>query len=55
MKAPFSSYLTGIAPKLKELIAALASHYDYVSVLSTDSVGFLVNASQKSRELKAVP
>ncbi len=53
MKIPFSPYLNEIAPRLKELIAALACHYDYVSVLSTDSVGFLMSASQKNREIRS--
>ena len=47
MKAPFSPYLTGIAPGLKQLIALLRRRYDYVSVLSTDSVGFTVQISQR--------
>ena len=47
MKAPFSPYLTGIAPGLKSLIALLRRRYDYVSVLSTDSVGFTVRISQR--------
>ena len=49
MKAPFSSYLDRIAPGLKELIALLRKQYDYVSVLSTDSVGFSVGISQRSK------
>ncbi len=40
MKAPFSAYLNGIAPAVKSLVSALKRSYDYVSVLSTDSVGF---------------
>ena len=51
MKAPFSAYLTGIAPGLKELIAQLRARYDYVSVLSTDSVGFSVSISQRSKSV----
>ena len=46
MKAKFSIYLNDIALKLKEMIAELAKSYDYVSVLSTDSVGFNVRVSQ---------
>ena len=45
MNAPFSSYLTRIAPGLRELTALLRQRYDYVSVLSTDSVGFQVSIS----------
>ena len=51
MKAPFSSYLTRIAPGLKELITLLRERYDYVSVLSTDTVGFQVNISQRSKSV----
>ena len=49
MKAPFSSYLDRIAPGLKELITLLRKQYDYVSVLSTDSVGFSVSISQRAK------
>lgn len=49
MNAPFSIYLTGIAPGLKELIALLRQRFDYVSVLSTDSVGFSVSISQRAK------
>ena len=51
MKAPFSSYLSGIAPGLKELVALLRKTYDYVSVLSADSVGFSVAISQRSKSV----
>ena len=51
MKAPFSSYLNGIAPGLKELITLLRAQYDYVSVLSTDSVGFTVSISQRTKSV----
>lgn len=51
MKAPFSSYLSGIAPGLKELIALLRKRYDYVSVLSADSVGFSVSISQRAKSV----
>lgn len=51
MNAPFSSYLTRIAPGLKELIALLRKKYDYVSVLSTDSVGFRVAISQRAKSV----
>ncbi len=47
MKAPFSPYLAGIAPGLRQLIILLRRRYDYVSVLSTDSVGFTVRISQR--------
>ena len=51
MNAPFSSYLSGIAPGLKELIALLRQRYGYVSVLSTDSVGFSVSISQRAKSV----
>ena len=51
MKAPFSAYLSRIAPGLKELTALLRERYDYVSVLSTDSVGFQVSISQRSKSV----
>jgi len=51
MKAPFSAYLARIAPGLKELIALLRQRYDYVSVLSTDSVGFSVSISQRAKSV----
>ena len=51
MKTPFSSYLSGIAPGLKELVSLLRKTYDYVSVLSTDSVGFSVAISQRSKSV----
>ena len=51
MKAPFSPYLASLAPGLKQLIALLRRHFDYVSVLSTDSVGFQVSISQKAKSV----
>ena len=51
MKAGFSTYLTDIAPGLKELISELSKSYDYVSVLSTDSVGFNMTASQRVKSI----
>ena len=51
MKAKFSTYLNDIAPGLKELIAELEKSYDYVSVLSTDSVGFNVRVSQRVKSV----
>lgn len=52
MKAKFSPYLSGIANGIKELIAELNKNYDYVSVLSTDSVGFTVSVSQRSKSIQ---
>ena len=51
MNAPFSPYLTGIAPGLKQLISLLRKEYDYVSVLSTDSAGFQASISQRSKSV----
>jgi len=51
MKAKFSIYLNDIALRLKEMIAELAKSYDYVSVLSTDSVGFNVRVSQRVKTI----
>ncbi len=51
MNAPFSPYLNGLAERMRELVAALDRHYDYVSVLSTDSVGFRVAISQRSKSV----
>ena len=51
MNAPFSPYLAGIAPGLKELITLLQQRYDYVSVLSTDTTGFQVAISQRSKSV----
>ena len=51
MKATISPYLNGIAPGIKKLIAMLRKHYDYVSVLSTDSRGFGISISQKSKNV----
>lgn len=51
MKAPFSAYLSAIAPKLQEIVNALAADYDYVSALSTDSVGFTVAMSQRNKSV----
>ena len=49
MKAPFSPYLDAIAPGLKKLVALLGEDFDYVSVLSTDSVGFTAAISQRAK------
>ncbi len=52
MKAPFSPYLTSIAPGLKQLVSLLRGRYDYVSVLSTDSRGFSVAISQRAKSVR---
>ena len=51
MKAPFSPFLSRIAPGLKDLVALLRQRYDYVSVLSTDTVGFQVAISQRAKSV----
>ena len=51
MKAPFSPYLSSLAPGLKQLIADLAKDYDSVSALSTDSVGFSILISQHGKSV----
>ncbi len=53
MKAPFSPYLDGLAPKMQALIADLGTTFDYVSVLSTDSVGFRLSISQRSKSVSS--
>jgi len=49
MKAKFSEYLDGIAPSLKQIIDILSDHYDYVSILASDSKGFSIQASQRNK------
>ena len=49
MKAVFSPYLDAIAPGLKKLVELLGEDFDYVSVLSTDSVGFTAMISQRAK------
>ncbi|MGI6106838.1 MAG: TldD/PmbA family protein [Lachnospiraceae bacterium] len=51
MKAPYSSWLTGLEPALRRLYAALRPDFDYVSFLSTDSVGFTIQISQRARSV----
>ena len=53
MKAEFSEYLTQTAPAVKAMIARLQEHFDYVSVLATDSTGFRISISQKAREISS--
>ena len=52
MKAPFSSYLSEIAPALKTVIGLLGKEYDYVSILSTDSRGFAVSISRNAKTVR---
>lgn len=51
MKAHFSDYLTGIAPGIRQLISLLGEHYDYVSVFSSDSIGFQASIMQRSKQI----
>ncbi|MBP3199435.1 MAG: TldD/PmbA family protein [Butyrivibrio sp.] len=51
MKAKFSTYLNDISSGLKELISELSYDFDYVSVLSTDSVGFNITVSQRVKSI----
>ena len=48
MQTEFSSYLTGIAPGLKRLIALLGDDFDYASALATDSKGFAMRVGQRN-------
>ncbi|MBQ8160691.1 MAG: TldD/PmbA family protein [Clostridia bacterium] len=51
--APFSTYLESVADGVSQLIRLLSEHYDYVSVLSTDSAGFRAVISQKQKSLSS--
>lgn len=51
MKAPFSPYLARITPALRALVDDLGRDYEYVSVLSTDSVGFAMTISKRSKNV----
>ncbi|MBQ5951445.1 MAG: TldD/PmbA family protein [Lachnospiraceae bacterium] len=51
MKAPFSLYLDSITPALRAMVDDLSGRYEYVSVLSTDSVGFQLAISQHSKSV----
>ena len=48
MKAPFSSYLEKITPALCEVVSSLGKSYDYVSLLSSDSVGFRIIVNRRT-------
>ncbi|MBR1497318.1 MAG: TldD/PmbA family protein [Oscillospiraceae bacterium] len=51
MKASFSPWLDAITPALRELVGVLGEHCEYVSVLSTDSPGFRLSVSQRSKSV----
>ena len=51
MKAPFSAYLDRVTPGMKGIVEALGKEYDYVSLLSTDSVGFTIGMSQRKKSV----
>ena len=51
MKAPFSPYLNALAPKMKKLAALLGESFEYVSILSTDSVGFSASIYRSDRKI----
>lgn len=51
MKAKFSTYLAELSGSLKELIELLSADYDYVSILASDSKGYSIQASQKSKAI----
>ena len=47
MKTQFSTYLVNVEEKVKELVAKLSSHFDYVSVLATDCSGDSIAVSSR--------
>ena len=51
MKAPFSAYLDSLSPSLKTLVEILGKSFEYVSILSTDSIGFSISISQRSKSV----
>ena len=51
MKAPFSEYVNSLLPGLKKLVGLLGEHYEYVSILSTDSKGLTVSASRHAKSV----
>ena len=51
MKAPFSEYLTSIAPHVKEVIDDLNKDHDYVSALCTDSKGLVIRIGSRARSI----
>ena len=51
MKAPFSEYLTSIAPHVKEVIDDLNKDFDYVSALCSDSKGLAIRIGSRARSI----
>lgn len=51
MKAPFSEYLTSIAPHVKEVIDDLNKDFDYVSALCSDSKGLVIRIGSRARSI----
>ena len=53
MKAKFSPYLTHLAQFFRELSRELSKTYNYVSILSTDSVGLSIRISQRAKSVSS--
>ena len=53
MKAPFSPFLNSLCSLDDELEDSGPRSFDYVSVLSTDSVGFRLSISQRSKSVSS--
>ncbi|MBO4887011.1 MAG: TldD/PmbA family protein [Firmicutes bacterium] len=53
MKAKFSPYLTRLAQFFRELSRELSKTYNYVSILSTDSVGLNIRISGRSKSVSS--
>ena len=51
MKAPFSTYLASIEECMRDVIARLRAHYDYVSLLATDSEGWRIQIGQRAKSV----
>ena len=47
----FSNYLTQSKPLLQKLIQMLSAKYTYVSILGCDSVGKLIEVSEKEQKI----
>ena len=51
MNTPFSKHLTAEAPLMRQLIERLGKDFEYVSILSTDSVGFSLRITPRVKRL----